>query len=129
MIVTLVGIVNKGLTKKRISIDSWLMPLTVVSLIVQTQGFADFNVFTIPTFLLSVYFLFRTKRIFMVGLLFGITLSIKWQPVILLPLFCASFLNFETNILVGLGSTLIMLTSTWFEMDPARILFCQADTA
>ncbi|OGM75826.1 hypothetical protein A2382_00695 [Candidatus Woesebacteria bacterium RIFOXYB1_FULL_38_16] len=101
MIVTLVGIVNKGLTKKRISIDSWLMPLTVVSLIVQTQGFADFNVFTIPTFLLSVYFLFRTKRIFMVGLLFGITLSIKWQPVILLPLFCASFLNFETNILVG----------------------------
>lgn len=27
----------------------------------------------------------------------------------------------RTNILVGLGSTLAMLTSIWFEMDPARI--------
>lgn len=66
--------------------------LTTFSLSIQTQGLGDVNIYLIPTLIGSIFFLTR-KKIFLSGLLMGITLSIKWQPVILLPLFAAFILD------------------------------------
>lgn len=73
-----------------------LVILTAFSLIIQTQGFADVNIYLIPTLLLSFTFFFKRKYL-LSSIFMGITLSIKWQPIILLPLFYLSLFNFKDN--------------------------------
>ncbi len=81
------------LRSKKISlIAALLVLLTSVSLITQTQGLADVNIYLIPTLFLSIYFLSKEK-FFLSGFLFGITLSIKWQPIILVPIFGATLVD------------------------------------
>lgn len=67
------------------NIDKVIAFLTTIGLIIQTQGFSDINIYLIPTMVFSVYFLFK-KKYLLSGLFFGITFSIKIQPMIILPL-------------------------------------------
>lgn len=76
------------------NLDKILVILTTFSLVIQTQGFADVNIHLIPTLFGAIFFLIKRKY-FLSGILMGITVSIKWQPVILLPLFAATLLNLE----------------------------------
>lgn len=84
---------NKLFSKRKLdAIDKLLVLLTSFSLIVQTQGLADVNIQLIPTLFLAMVALFKRKY-FWAGILMGVTMSIKWQPVILLPLFGATIFN------------------------------------
>ncbi len=75
-------------------VNKLLIILTTFSLMIQTQGFADLNIYVIPTLIAATAFLFK-KNYFLSGLFFGLTISIKWQPIILLPLFCATIFNLK----------------------------------
>ncbi len=72
---------------KRIKpVDKLLIILSSIGLLIQTQGLNDLNIYVLPTLFAGIYFL-NKKQIFLSGFLMGVTLSIKWQPIILLPLF------------------------------------------
>lgn len=71
--------------------------LTTFSLIIQTQGLADINVYVIPSLFTSIFFLFQRKY-WITGILIGLTISIKWQPAILLPLFIVTLLDSKEGI-------------------------------
>ncbi len=73
-------------------VDKLLIVLTTFSLIIQTQGLADINIYVVPSLFASIFFLFK-KKYFLSGLMMGLTISIKWQPLILLPLFAATLFN------------------------------------
>lgn len=68
-----------------------LVYLSTFALIIQTQGFSDVNIYLIPTLILSFITLFK-KRYLLSGILLGITVTIKWQPLLLLPLFGATII-------------------------------------
>lgn len=74
------------------SVDKLLIILSTFSIIIQTQGLADINIYVIPTLFASIITLFANKYL-LSGILMGITISIKWQPIILLPLFFISIVN------------------------------------
>lgn len=77
--------------------DRLLIVLTTFSLTLEAQGLAYTNVYTIPPMLLAIVALYK-KRYFLSGLLLGITISIKWQPIIILPLFGATLFHFNESI-------------------------------
>ena len=81
-----------GTTSPLGGLNKLLIILTTFALIIQTQGFADINIYIVPTLVLAILALFK-KRYLLSGLLLGITVSIKWQPIILLPLFGATILD------------------------------------
>lgn len=83
--------------KSKGKINALIASFTTIALVVQTQGLADLNIHVLPSLLVSFLFFFR-RRYFLSGLLYGLTISIKWQPVILIPLFFASILDPWTNI-------------------------------
>lgn len=62
--------------------------LTTFSIIIQTQGLADWNIYLVPQLFLSIYFIHK-ECFFWGGILYGLAISTKWQPIILLPLFGA----------------------------------------
>lgn len=72
--------------------DKMLVIFTTFAIVTQTQGFGDLNIYLIPSFFAAIYFLFK-KKYFLSGLLMGITISIKWQPIILIPLFGATLFD------------------------------------
>lgn len=95
--------------KKALSqLDKLLIILTTFSLIIQTQGLADLNVYILPPLFAAIVALKR-KKYFLSGVILGITISIKWQPVILIPLFGATLFNFDRNIKVALKRSLLFL--------------------
>lgn len=79
-------------SQKLKTLDILLIIFTTFSLIIQTQGLADVNIYTIPTLIASIILLYKRKY-FLSGILLGITISIKWQPVILIPLFGLTLFN------------------------------------
>ncbi|KKR88165.1 MAG: hypothetical protein UU32_C0001G0001, partial [Candidatus Woesebacteria bacterium GW2011_GWB1_41_10] len=81
-----------GNTSPLEGLNKLLIILTTFALIIQTQGFADINIYVVPTLVLAILALFK-KRYLLSGLLLGITVSIKWQPIILLPLFGAAIFD------------------------------------
>lgn len=68
------------------SLNKLLTVLSTFSLIVQTQGFADVNIHAIPFLIIAITLLFKNKPL-PSGLFAGIAISIKWQPIILIPVF------------------------------------------
>jgi len=90
-------------------ITKLLVVLTTFSLIVQTQGLADLNIYILPPLFAAITALFK-KKYFLSGILLGIAVSIKWQPVILIPLFGATLFNFDQNIKVSLKRSAVFLS-------------------
>lgn len=88
------------------TLNKLLVILTTFSLIIQTQGLDDINIYVIPTLILAIFFLFK-KKYMLSGLLFGITISIKWQPVILIPLFGAYLFDLKQNFSLALKNILV----------------------
>lgn len=82
--------------------DTLLIVVTSLALSLQTQGMADINIFILPPLFLSIYFLWREKYL-LSGMLFGLALAIKWQPMVLIPLYGASLVclkkSFRQNVL------------------------------
>lgn len=76
--------------------DKLLLLLTTFSLTLESQGLAYTNVYTIPSMFLAVVTLFKRKYL-LSGLLMGITISIKWQPIILIPLIGATMFHFQKD--------------------------------
>lgn len=81
-----------GVSKKLILEDKLIIYLATFSLIISTQGLAYLEIYTIPFLILSLIFLYK-KKYFFSGLIFGITISIKWEPFLLIPLFFATLIN------------------------------------
>lgn len=79
------------------STDKLLIILTTFSLIIQTQGLADVNIYVVPSLIAAITFLFK-RSYFWSGFLFGVTVSIKWQPLILIPVFLATILNLKYGL-------------------------------
>lgn len=100
--------------------EKLLIILSTLTLIIQTQGLADLNIYLIPSLFFAIYLLFKKKYLFS-GLMMGITVSIKWQPVILIPLFILSIFtfkdlmqkNFKPPLLFLIGLTPIPIL-VWF---------------
>ena len=88
------------------ALDKLIVILTTFSLVVQTQGLADVNIQLIPTLLGSIYLLFKRKYL-LSGILMGITLSIKWQPIILFPLFGVTLFDLKEGFWVSVKRCLI----------------------
>ena len=80
--------------KKLSTTEILLITLGTVSIFLQTQGLADLNIQVLPTLLGAIIAIFKRKY-FLSGLLMGVTISIKWQPAILLPLFGATIFYFS----------------------------------
>ncbi len=76
-------------------VDKLLIILTTFSLIIQTQGLADINIYVVPSLFASIFFLFK-KKYFISGLMMGLTISIKWQSIILFPLFGATMFDYHS---------------------------------
>lgn len=76
-------------------LNKTLVFATTFSLIIQTMGFNDINIYVIPTLAVSIIALFK-KKYLLSGLLMGITISIKWQPMIILPLFIITIIENAT---------------------------------
>ncbi len=74
--------------------EKLLIILTTFSLLIQTQGFGDVNIYLIPTFIITIYLFFK-QHFFLSGILLGITASIKWQPILIIPLFMISIISFK----------------------------------
>jgi len=70
---------------KKAAIISVFSFLTLFSIAVQTNGLGDVDIYIVPSFVLSFYFLYK-KKYFASGLMYGLSSSIKWQPLVLLPL-------------------------------------------
>lgn len=91
-------------------LDKLLIILTTFSLIVQTQGFADLNIYIIPSLVAAFYFLLK-RNYFLSGLLLGLTVSIKWQPVILIPLFILTAFNLQQGFRLASRQTMVFTLS------------------
>lgn len=76
--------------------DRLLAILLTFTLVIQTQGLADINIYLIPSLFIAMYLLFERKYL-LCGLFMGITLSIKWQPVILIPLFLVTLFDYHQS--------------------------------
>lgn len=112
-----------SLARRRLKImDSIIISLTTFSMIIQTQGLADVNIYIFPTLLISFFFLIK-RRYFYSGILYGVTLSIKWEPVILIPVFFAFILDFHAllkhnkemlkSLLFFLSGFLLVIVLSW----------------
>lgn len=82
---------------KLFTLDKLIIILTTFSLIIQTQGLADINIYIIPSLFASILLLFK-KKYLLSGIMMGFTLSIKWQPAILLPLFVITLMHSRGDI-------------------------------
>lgn len=94
---------------KMTTLDGLLIILTTFSLIIQTQGLADLNIYVMPSLIASTIALFK-RRYFLAGLLLGITVSIKWQPMILIPLFLATVFHFRQSLKTSIAHLVLFLT-------------------
>lgn len=96
---------NKFQSKQTNMFNKLLIMLTTFSLIIQTQGLSDINIYVLPTLTASMYLLFDKKYLFS-GLLFGLTFSIKPQPVFVLPLFGATIIDLRNKFSQSLKRSL-----------------------
>lgn len=74
--------------------------LSIFSLAIHTQGWGEIDIYTLPTQILAIIYFFKGRTL-LSGLLMGITISIKWQPIIYLPIFLAFLVNhqkFKTSL-------------------------------
>lgn len=98
------------LSKRKFSLlDKLLIILTTYLIGVQSQGMGEINIYLMPFILASVYLLFR-KKYFFSGLLLGLACSIKWQPVIIAPLFGAAIFHFQEPFKKVLKNSFYFLT-------------------
>lgn len=79
------------------NLTNTLVILGTFSLIVQTQGLADVNIHAIPFLIVAILFLFKSKYL-LSGLFTGIAISIKWQPVILIPVFLLTIFDLKQKL-------------------------------
>lgn len=77
-------------------LDKILIILSTFSLILHTQALSEIDIYVIPFVILSIYLLFK-KKILLSGLFLGLAVSIKWQPLILLPLFVAKLVDIKIS--------------------------------
>lgn len=86
---TLIVLNNKFVRQKQSeklsAIHVILTFLTLPSLIINTQGLGYTDIFLFPALTLTILFLSR-YQFFPTGFFFGVTLLIKWQPILILPL-------------------------------------------
>ncbi|MFH1826854.1 MAG: hypothetical protein ABH812_00265 [bacterium] len=89
---------GKGRNKNRelLATEKLLVILTTFTLIVGSLNQSDINIFLFPFIISSIYVLFK-KKYFWSGLLIGLSFSIKWQSILLFPLYAVSIINFKTQ--------------------------------
>ena len=98
-------IVNKRFFSK---LDNLLVFLLVFSLIINTQGLAYVDIYTIPSVIASLVFLYK-KKYFLAGLLLGITISIKFEPILLVPLYGVTIFNLQKSLIKSIKDSLKFL--------------------
>lgn len=98
-------IVNKRFFSK---LDYLLVFLLTFSLTVNTQGLAYVDIYTIPSVIASLIFLYK-KKYFLTGLLLGITISIKFEPILLVPLYGVTIFNFQQPLRKSIKDSLKFL--------------------
>lgn len=102
-------IYSKIVNEKSFSKLNYLLVfLLTFSLIVNTQGLAYVDIYTIPSAIASLIFLYK-KKYFLAGLLLGITISIKFEPILLIPLYGVTIFNFEKPLMKSIKDSLIFL--------------------
>ncbi len=67
------------------NIDVVLLFLTQLSLFLNTQGLGYVDILMIPPFILSILWMLK-NNFFLGGVFYAISLLVKWQPLILLPM-------------------------------------------
>lgn len=73
--------------------------LSLFSLILNAQGLAYTDVLTFPFVILSIGYLMK-KRHFIAGVFFMVSMLLKWQPIILLPI-CLVFILKKKRLVTG----------------------------
>jgi hypothetical protein len=63
-----------------------LVYLTVISLVLNTQGLAYTDIVSFPFFVLSIGFLYR-KNFWFSGMLYALSVLVKWQPIVIAPVY------------------------------------------
>lgn len=97
-------------TAKRLKpLDKLVAIVTIFSLTIQTQGFADVNIYVMPSAVAAIFFLFK-RNYFLSGLLMGLTVSIKWQPMILVPLFFFTAFDLKKGVRPALRQTALFVS-------------------
>jgi len=84
--------INNPLRQSRTFVDILLIYLSSLSLIYNTSVLGYTDIYILPFLVMSILFLFNNKYI-LSGLFFSVSALIKWQPLIILPLFLFSFLS------------------------------------
>lgn len=84
-------------TNNKLSVVEKLLTIfTTFILIIGSLNQSDINIFLFPFIIGSIYALFKNKY-FWSGFLIGLSFSIKWQSILLLPLFAVSIINFKKS--------------------------------
>lgn len=76
--------------------DLLIILLTTFSLGLQSNSLTSTDILTTPAMVLAILCLFK-KKYFLAGVLLGISASIKWQPVVLFPLFGLTVFNLRAK--------------------------------
>src|SRR3989338_6949733 len=84
--------INNPLRQSRTFVDILLIYLSSLSLIYNTSVLGYTDIYILPFLVMSILFLFNNKYI-LSALFFSVSALIKWQPLIILPLFLFSFLS------------------------------------
>ena len=94
--------------------------LTTFSLLIQTIGLDDLNVYIFPSLVVAIIALLK-KKYLVSGLLLGLTIAIKWQPTILLPVFLATIFDIRNlkksiinNLLCFIVGLTLIPTISWY---------------
>lgn len=75
-------------------IDKLLVMLTLFSLLIHAQGLALIDVYVFPLLIFTLIALYR-KRYFLSGFLMALSLLMKWQPVVFLPVIAIYLFSWE----------------------------------
>lgn len=95
-------------TKDLTLIDKLLVISTTFILINQPLGYGDINIYLIPFIFLSIWSLYKNKY-FLCGIWMGLAVSIKWQPLILLPLFAVAIFDIRKNFIEICKNSILFL--------------------
>lgn len=86
-------------------LDILIICLTTFSLSLQSNSLAFTDILTAPAIIVSIIYLFK-KKYFLGGLILGVAMTIKWQPVVLVPIFVLTVVNLRGRFLESLLSSL-----------------------